>query len=177
LFIIGKNDGTTDAGYDSSITATHLLNDATGYVDYRRVSSIKTDGSSNVHIYNQKIIGGVRRTLWDTSATTTVAIDRSGSGPSNDVVTANAPPDVYTKVFGEASYEGAAVGDEASIFNVDQAALATTKQMILTGGSTGDTFYQSTYFEVYTNTNAQIKVYQSGGTSSNVNYTIRGWEE
>jgi len=48
LFIIAKTDGTTDAGFDSSITATNLLTDATGYTLYRRVGSVRTDATSNI---------------------------------------------------------------------------------------------------------------------------------
>ncbi len=49
LFVILKDDGVTvDAGYDTSLTATNLLSDATGYTKYRRVTSVLTDGSSNI---------------------------------------------------------------------------------------------------------------------------------
>jgi len=37
VFVIAKTDGTTDAGFDTSLTATNLLSDATGYTKYRRV--------------------------------------------------------------------------------------------------------------------------------------------
>ena len=53
VFIIGKTDGTIDAGYDSDLTATNLLADATGYTEYRRVGSILTDVSLNITNYVQ----------------------------------------------------------------------------------------------------------------------------
>jgi hypothetical protein len=53
LFVIGKVDGTVDAGFDSATDASNLLNDATGYTAYRRVGSILTDGSSNITSYRQ----------------------------------------------------------------------------------------------------------------------------
>ena len=48
FFIIGKDDGTIDAGFDISITAANLLADATDYDWYRRIGSVFTDGSSNI---------------------------------------------------------------------------------------------------------------------------------
>lgn len=48
LFVIGQTDGTSDAGFDTSLTAANLLTDATGYTLYRRVGSLLTDSSSNI---------------------------------------------------------------------------------------------------------------------------------
>jgi len=53
LFVIAKPDGTTDAGFDTSLTATNLLADATGYTKYRHIFSVLTDGSANILGYNQ----------------------------------------------------------------------------------------------------------------------------
>jgi len=48
-YIIGKDDGTLDAGWDTEgSNAANLLADATDYTWYRRRLSIKTDGSSNI---------------------------------------------------------------------------------------------------------------------------------
>jgi len=44
-----KPNGEKDAGYDSAITFSNLLADATGYTDYIRVGSIYTDSSSNIY--------------------------------------------------------------------------------------------------------------------------------
>ncbi len=48
IFVIAKSDGTVDAGFDTSLTATNLLSDATSYIKYRRIGSVLTDGSSNI---------------------------------------------------------------------------------------------------------------------------------
>jgi hypothetical protein len=40
FFLIMKQDGTVDAGFDTAQTATNLLADATGYSYYRRVGWI-----------------------------------------------------------------------------------------------------------------------------------------
>ena len=54
FFLITKADGTADAGWDTSLTATNLLADATGYIYYRRVMSIKTDASANIPQFTQR---------------------------------------------------------------------------------------------------------------------------
>lgn len=49
FFLIGKDDGTIDAGYDISPIAANLLVDATGYSWYRRIGSVFTDPTSNIY--------------------------------------------------------------------------------------------------------------------------------
>lgn len=53
VFLIGKTDGTVDAGFDTSTTATNLLADATGYTLYRRIGWVLTDGLSNIREFRQ----------------------------------------------------------------------------------------------------------------------------
>lgn len=53
FFVIAKPDGTVDVGWDTSLTATNLLNDATGYTAFRRIGSTFTDGSSNIVAFIQ----------------------------------------------------------------------------------------------------------------------------
>lgn len=58
VFVIAKTDGTVDAGFDTSLTATNLLADATGYTKYRRVGSVITDGSANIRAFAATEMGG-----------------------------------------------------------------------------------------------------------------------
>ena len=54
FFVIRDSDsGTVDGGYDTSLTATNLLADATAYETYRRVGSVLTDSSSNILDFSQ----------------------------------------------------------------------------------------------------------------------------
>jgi hypothetical protein len=53
VFVLRKADGTVDAGFDTSLTATNLLADATDYIYYRRVGSIATDSSNNIRAFSQ----------------------------------------------------------------------------------------------------------------------------
>lgn len=53
FFAIAKTDGTVDFGWDTDLTASNLLADATGYIYYRRVASHMTDPSVNIITYTQ----------------------------------------------------------------------------------------------------------------------------
>ena len=47
LFIIkNPSSGVVDAGFDSNLSATNLLNDATGFTRFRRVGSVKVTAAS-----------------------------------------------------------------------------------------------------------------------------------
>lgn len=52
LFLVDDGAGTTDAGFDTSLTATNLLSD-TGGSFYRRIGSVITDGTSNILAFSQ----------------------------------------------------------------------------------------------------------------------------
>lgn len=57
-FIITKVDGTVDAGFDDSASATNLLADATGYIYYRHIASVFTNSSNNIiGVLNNSEIG------------------------------------------------------------------------------------------------------------------------
>lgn len=52
VFLVDDGSGTTEAGFDTSLTATNLLSD-TGGSYYRRIASVLTDSSSNIIAYKQ----------------------------------------------------------------------------------------------------------------------------
>lgn len=54
VFLIkNPTSGVVDAGFDTSLTATNLLSDATGYTLYRRIGSIRIDASDNILGFSQ----------------------------------------------------------------------------------------------------------------------------
>jgi len=53
VFVIAKPDGTVDAGFDTDLSATNLLSDATGYTKYRRIGSVLTGGGMNLSPFYQ----------------------------------------------------------------------------------------------------------------------------
>jgi hypothetical protein len=155
LFVILKNDGTTvDAGFDTSLTATNLLADATSYTDYRRVASVLTDGSANIRGYFQtggdfywKAVGGIT--------------DYTTSSPSTGLKTLTIPQ-VYAV--------------EAKILQYN--ATAAEHVVYHTSGGTQASYAMACYpiqyasGDVYTTT-GQIYLQASGSGSTNI-YT-NGW--
>jgi len=89
VFAIGKTDGTADVGYDTSVTSTNLLADATGYTLYRRIASIRTDASLNIidYIQHHDIF------YWKEARS-----DYNTSNPGTSIITTtlSVPPNVYT---------------------------------------------------------------------------------
>lgn len=48
IFALSKEDGTFGSGFDIDINAVNLLLDATGYIHYRRICSVLTDGTGKL---------------------------------------------------------------------------------------------------------------------------------
>lgn len=84
FFVIAKTDGTVDAGWDTSLTATNLLADATGYTLFRRIASMLTDASADITQYRQFSDKFLIAPVSD------LAVTNPGSGPITALVTA--PP-------------------------------------------------------------------------------------
>lgn len=77
-FLIAKADGTVDSGWDTSLIATNLLADATGFTLFRRIASHLTDGSSNILAFSQR----GDEFLWDV-----VVFDVSTNNPGTSAIT------------------------------------------------------------------------------------------
>lgn len=54
MFVISKDFNETDFGFDTAVDASNLLTDAADYTQFRRIGSIKTNGSSNIRQFYQK---------------------------------------------------------------------------------------------------------------------------
>ncbi len=55
MFVIyDTTNALTDAGFDTSLTATNLLADATDYTKFRRIGAVLTDGSANIIQFIQR---------------------------------------------------------------------------------------------------------------------------
>jgi len=91
-FIIGKLDGTIDAGFDSSgnSDAAALFNDATGYTLYRQVGWVRTDASAN-------ILGFVQYDNYFEWKTPVESLNGNNLG-TNVVVTVQAAPNTTSKI-------------------------------------------------------------------------------
>lgn len=93
-FLLGKPDGTSDAGYDVALDASNLMADASGsgYTDYKRVGSIYTLPTRIAKFTAFESQTGVRTFRWlspSSDGFETVVIDLVNNTPSN--VTAHVP--------------------------------------------------------------------------------------
>lgn len=84
VFIIENGSGTVDAGFDTSLTALNLLGDSS-YTKYRRIGSIRTDGTPDILTFSQwgdyflwDVYGADGNPTIGTSATT-VTLDDGGT--------------------------------------------------------------------------------------------------
>ena len=53
VFVISQVDGTSDAGFDTDLTAANLRADAPAYVYYRRIGSVLTGNPANIRGFHQ----------------------------------------------------------------------------------------------------------------------------
>ena len=93
VFIIAKTDGTTDAGFDTSATATNLLADATGYTLFRRIGWARTNGSSNILPF---LANGLNSYVWDVMKDEGISTNASGVSFTCDVPPSQIGQFVYT---------------------------------------------------------------------------------
>ena len=102
VFVIGKADGTADAGFDTSPVGANLISDAAanGYVYIRRVGWVLTDASANIEPFIQRGDEFAWYLATNDNAGLTVT-DTAGNirlknPPENVIVNFNAALSVYT---------------------------------------------------------------------------------
>jgi len=163
-FIIRKTaDGSIDAGFDTSVSAANI---PSGYVAYRRLGSIKTDGSGNIIGFSQ--VGD--EFLWDSPLQD---VNASGIATGSTNYAVNVPPDVIV----EAILQGAANSSAgAAAFHLNRPGandvasyVCPTVQMTATNVAT--TFGRC---RVRTNTARQIQ-FNTSQSSSSLSLGAYGW--
>lgn len=93
VFAIVKIDETVDFGFDTSLTATNLLADATDYSSYRRIGCVLTNGSTNIReTYELPSLGGGKHVYYKT-AVTNLDRDTPATGSEQTLAT-SVPPGV-----------------------------------------------------------------------------------
>ena len=87
FFLIKKDsDGTIDSGFDTSLTATNLLSDATGYTEYRRVGSILY-GTATIEQFFDLELGRVVDREWVSNYVDLTSSSESAQNPTLTVAT------------------------------------------------------------------------------------------
>lgn len=164
LFVIAKADGTTDAGFDTSLTAANLLADATGYTKYRRVGSVLTDASANILDFTATDIGGALRVVWKDAK---LDVDVTNLGTSQVSYTMSSPIGIPCLLYGY----GSIVTNAASVVMLD---LSQTDSAPNVNNPPGIAFIRQTEadtnnFICQTNTSSEVGLRSTiGSTEINV---------
>ncbi|ACL06223.1 hypothetical protein Dalk_4545 [Desulfatibacillum aliphaticivorans] len=167
LFLIGKADGTVDAGFYTGLDPTAVL--PSGYTLYRRVASVKTDGSANILAFHQ--IGN--RFIWDATPmdlnSTTI-----GTTATSHTISVPSGVQVIAHLNWEADAQG---GKDMNVFYPGKTAEtpaynAAPGSMVRT--NTGNNI--TGHIDILTNTSSQINVI-STATSSKLRLFTRGWTD
>lgn len=110
-FIIAKANGTTDFGFDTSLTATNLLADAAGdgYIYYRRIGSCRTQAAST----DLETIYQLGDYFYYQTQRKDFTIAYVGVGITNSVVPLSIPPtiSVAAKIIAVTLREGTGTSD------------------------------------------------------------------
>jgi hypothetical protein len=175
VFVILHDDLTTvDGGYDTSLTATNLLSDATDYASYRRIGAVLLDATENIIAYMQ---------AGDTFIWLPARQDISITNPGTSEVAhtlASVPADIRTQanvsiIFGRpnsvATFSYFTAGGGDNTLGVP----STTNADAITYG---DGRFATVHASLLTNTSRQIKT-RSSETDSNLLVKIQthGWTD
>lgn len=163
--------GTVDAGFDSSLTATNLLTDATAYTLFRRVGSVLTDGASNILAFRQ--LGDTF--IWD------VPINEFNGTPvtTRTNVTMTSPLGIKIPVRFSASISTSGTGVSKQILyndpdDTDTAPSTQLHDIIATDGIGAFDGSATTFIEVVTNTSSQV-AHHSSAASGTENMITKGY--
>lgn len=81
VFVIMKDDGTIDFGFDNSLTATNLLADASGYTHYRRIGSFVTRSTGEIFSFIEFLSSGYKRIVLNVDALDTTEAELAVGTP------------------------------------------------------------------------------------------------
>jgi hypothetical protein len=162
-FIIGKPDGTTDVGFDTSPTAPTL---PTGYVYFRRIGSILRESAA---------IAGFRQQGDHFTRVTTVNDHNSTSAFADALLTLRVPVGIRVRPHLNGTLVVGSVG--LATMTVGDGDAASAHFLISRANLAGDTNL-STCNSVWTNTAAQIRLAVGvAGTITTGQLGLSGWDD
>jgi len=174
-FLIAKPDGTIDVGFDTSVIAANIPTD---YTLFRRIGSLRTDGSSNIIGFSQ---------LGDEFLLNTPRLGFSQGNPGTGAVTQAldaggavtfVPTGIQVHAILSVSLEDSspAAGTFGIITSLDQADVAPTASLSDLRLDDGSPQHDSTRLTIRTNTSAQIRTRISNSDAGvGVKGTVHGW--
>jgi len=173
-FLISKADGTTDAGFDTSLTATNLLADATGYTNYQWVGSQIITAAGSTDIIASTQVGN--EILWTTPI---LSVSDTSAGATAHSGTLTTPLGIKTFALINASVFSVSGNAFAYYSSLDTADLApsTTDSPLATVGIDGNGFndtFASDQSRVRTNTLSQIR-YRGAASDNQIKIVTLGY--
>jgi hypothetical protein len=168
VFLIRKTaDGSIDAGFDTSVTAANI---PAGYVAYRRIGSVLTDGASNIVQFIQHGDNFTWKTLvQDLNGITpanTNAVTQALTVPTGVSVQAHVNG-VYYYVSGDATYLLLTeLGETDTTPSATACDVQPSTSMVLASFNRN----------IWTNASAQIR-YRCSSTTTTLTIFTRGWKD
>lgn len=166
IFVIGKTTGVTS--FIASASTTPSFANTTGYSLFRRIGSVKTNGSAQIIAFTQ--IGD--KFSWAASVTD---VSTASMGVSNALYTLTVPTGVKVCPLADVG----TTGGNLLVFNGDEAGYAPGSGNITVAPGwlvLGNFNMVQRITDVYTDTSARIRVYADATTRSLYIYT-RGWTD
>jgi len=171
VFLVDDSNGDTDAGFDTSITAINLLSD-TGGSKYRRLGSIRTDGSSNILAFTQ--VGD--RFYWDVPLN---AWAESQPGTSAVLTALRTPEGIQVLAMLSVLLIDQSPSSDHSLLVTPLAITDTTPTQTLftvNHGSNSGPGGAASYLEILTNTSRQIRRRNETDAADIITRgTLHGW--
>ena len=167
VFLIGAPGGAVDAGFDTNTDASLLLADAAvaaaGFTKYRRIGSVRTDGSANIVAfvqYGDEFVWS-DATTWSIAATTSAALYTCPYSPLG----------VACKIDFKGTFDAKTQFDEISFYPANGKNTAPTQNngyasLICQNGN----YENAGHFSLMTNTSAQIGAILGSGVTVNTNF-------
>lgn len=125
VFLIGKTDGTTDAGFDTSATAANLLSDASAYSRYRQIGWVRTYTGTGPDLRQVTQVGDLF--LYDNPASLTLDHNASVTADTDTTITVtNAPPGTIARLH----LYGENIGNEGFHLNAHPTSAATASHSL-----------------------------------------------
>ncbi len=169
------SNGLVDGGFDTNIIATNLLAEATGYTLFRRIGSVKTDGSSEIIPFTQY----GNHFVWDDGSRNDVNISNQGTGEVPHTLQ-EVPLGIRTwaeisVVFGRPN----TASDTAYLVgNGDDTLSAPVLNSNLDARTRGDGRYSTWHGKKRTDLVQLVKTRQSlSDSSATLSISVHGWED
>ena len=175
--LIHPTTQAVDIGFDTSVTASHLLADsnvsAAGYTKYRRIGSILLDSSGSPIPIVDFLQKGDDFT-WDVPS---IALNTASTGTSRVALSIDTPPDVECLAYMVSTYVSRPTGQDLYMWvrHPDQTDVTPSSTDHSHHNRTGDNSNASSFVMCYTDTSSQIAYRYVSDIEADI--LLHGWKD